>query len=188
MVGNTVITMLIRPLTPADANSYSALRHEMLADAPWAFAGSGPVDDPPCDPAHVRTQLANPEHVIVGAWDGARLVGGAGVLRNTKVKFRHVAFIWGVYVTPTCRGQGLSRRIMIAAIDTARAWQGVAVVRLGVSARSLHAKALYESLGFVVWGVEPDCMRLPGREDARGANEFHLSLALEQGHARTAQG
>lgn len=180
MVGDKVITMLIRPLTPADADVYSALRHEMLADAPWAFAGSGPVDDPSCDPAHVRTQLANPEHVIIGAWDGDRLVGSAGVLRNTKVKFRHIAFIWGVYVSPAWRGQGLSRRIMHAAIDKAREWRGVAVVRLGVSARSIRAKALYESLGFVVWGVEPDCVRLPGQSDSRGIDEFHLSLALDR--------
>lgn len=178
MAGNTVITMLIRPLTPADADAYSALRHEMLADAPWAFAGSGPVDDPSCDPAHVRTQLANPEHVIIGAWDGTRLVGSAGVLRNTKVKFRHTAFIWGVYVTPTCRGQGLSRRIMLAAIETARGWPGVAAVRLGVSAKSARAKALYESLGFSAWGIEPDCIRLPEHGHEPGNDEYHMTLRL----------
>lgn len=180
MAGDAVNTMIIRPLTPTDADAYSALRREMLADAPWAFAGSGPVDDPPCDPAHVRAQLVNPEHVIIGAWDGSRLVGSAGVLRYTKVKFRHAAFIWGVYVTPTYRGQGLSRRILLAAIDAARTWPGVAVVRLGVSAKSVRAKALYESLGFVVWGMEPDCVRLPGQTGERGIDEYHLSLALEQ--------
>lgn len=168
--------MLVRGLTGQDAGAYAALRREMLADAPWAFAGSLD-DDPSCHEGHVRGQLALPENVILGAWDGGRLVGGAGVLRNTRVKFRHSAFVWGVYVTPAWRGKGVARRLMESAIGVARGWPGVTVLRLSAGERSHGARALYGSLGFVVWGVEEERMRLPGQGE--GQAEYHMALMLE---------
>ena len=68
----------------------------------------------------------------------------------------------------------MGRRIVEAALDVARSWPGVEVIGLSASTRSLAAIALYESLGFVRWGLEPDCTRAGGEPD----DELHLQRRL----------
>ncbi|MDQ6607210.1 MAG: GNAT family N-acetyltransferase [Actinomycetota bacterium] len=53
-----------------------------------------------------------------------------------------------LYVVPAHRGHGLGRRLMLAAIDFARA-RGADRMDLGTSEADVVARALYESLGFV---------------------------------------
>ena len=73
-------------------------------------------------------------------------------------------------------GRGLARAVTTAAIDTARSWRGVTVIGLSVSASAPEAIALYESLGFERWGVEPDAVRIDGVSHA----EVHMALDLSR--------
>ncbi len=166
----------IRLLTPEDAPAYAALRREMLVDSPWAFLRS--IDD---DFAVVEREIAaklgENENDIAGAFDDdepSRLLASAGVVRLEPRKTRHRALIWGVYVTPAARGRGLGRAVMNLAIDTARTWPGIDYIWLSVSERTLAARAMYESLGFVTWGTEPDVMRI----GCESAAEHHMHLRL----------
>lgn len=171
----------VRRLSPADIDAYVTLRREMLLDSPWAF-GASPGQDRGGDADHLRTAILSDEYALIGAFDDGGssttpvLVAAAGVLRETGLKFRHIATIWGVYVTPTQRRKGAGRLVVAAAIDAARTWQqsGVARVRLGVSANATAAQRLYESLGFIAWGVEPDCIRV----DGASFDEIYMSLRL----------
>lgn len=164
--------MLIRPLTPADATLYVALRREMLDDSPWAFTSS-PQDDQGLDPAFIAQRLTQPGQAIVGAFDGAptpRLVGAAGLRRHTQIKMSHRAHLWGVYVTPAARCRGVATQILTHTLDLARSWPGVTSVGLSVSARADRARALYEQLGFVTWGHEPAAVVI----DGQACDEFHM--------------
>jgi ribosomal protein S18 acetylase RimI-like enzyme len=62
-------------------------------------------------------------------------------------------------------------------VHHARTWQGVESVALSVSANGTAAKALYESLGFVTWGTEPDSLRIDGSAVAL----HHMVLTLNRG-------
>jgi hypothetical protein len=55
----------------------------------------------------------------------------------------------------------------------------VGFVHLSVSERAEVASALYESLGFVTWGVEPAALRFDGANVA----ERHMQLVLLSGAA-----
>lgn len=160
-------------LKPDDADRYVLLRREMLQDSPWAF-GASLESDRGSDPAQVRASLAREGYGIFAAVDGEQVVGVAGVRREEVTKRRHIAYIWGVYVTPSHRRQGLSRAVVRAAIEAARRWPDIEVIHLSVSEASPHALRVYESLGFAVWGVEPDCLRVGGR----GYTEHHLHLRV----------
>lgn len=172
--------MVVRLLQPTEAEAYAALRREMLADAPWAFS-SDPSHDQKAQAQSVRAglELAAREpggagthlHVVS---EGDRLVAAAGLWRESTVKRRHVAGIWGVYVTPAARGRGLARRVVAAAIETARTWEGVRSVQLSVSANSPAARHVYESLGFVAWGREPGALLVDGVL----YDEVHMARAL----------
>lgn len=137
----------------------------MLRNAPWAF-GSSPEDDRFRDPKVLHAALAAGETTILAATDpgSGRLLASAGVIRESKRKRSHIAMIWGVYTTPDARGRGLARAVVSAAADVARSWDQppIAVIELTVSQNAPHARRLYESLGFVQWGYEPDALRVDG--------------------------
>ncbi|MEK6700832.1 MAG: GNAT family N-acetyltransferase [Planctomycetota bacterium] len=166
--------MLIRSLLPTDANAYTDLRREMLLDAPWAF-GSSPEDDVAVDAASLA-RLGEVGMVIIGAFEDVRLVGSAGVMLRRQRKMAHRAMIWGVYVAPGARGGGVGKAVVRRAMDTARTWPGVTSVSLSASAKAVAAVAMYRSLGFVPWGVEPGCLMI----DGKALDEFHMIAPLGQ--------
>lgn len=168
-------------LAPADADRYVVLRREMLIDTPHAF-GSSPEDDRFRTTDQALASLADPHNAIFAvqaSGQGSGLVAAAGVIRETRAKRRHIASIWGVYVAPMARGRGLGRAVVRAAVSHARTWEGVSAVQLCVSeGASPHqrspARRLYDSLGFLEWGREPEALRV----DGRGYAEIHMSLSL----------
>lgn len=166
--------MVIRSLLPTDAAAYTELRREMLLDSPWAFSSS-PQDDVAVDPASLA-RLGEVGMAIIGAIDEqGRLVGSAGVMLRRQRKMSHRAMIWGVYVTPRARGTGAGRAVVRRAMETARNWPGVTSVSLSASAKAVVAVAMYKSLGFVPWGVEPGCLMI----DGKAIDEIHMVAPLD---------
>jgi len=161
-------------LQPGEAGTYLAIRREMLADSPWAFASS--VEDSEFDPEALASKLREPFQAIVGGFEGGRLVGSAGVYRDRHVKMAHRARVWGMYVTPAARGRGLGEELLLRAIEVARAWAGVNSIGLSVSANAPPALRLYRKLGFVEWGVEPATIVV----DGEAYNEIHMVLMLDR--------
>jgi RimJ/RimL family protein N-acetyltransferase len=165
--------MEVRRLNPSDAAAYVLLRREMLDDSPWAFAASA-ADDLGLDAAHIGTQLGTPTFALIGAFDAGQLIGATGLHLPRHVKMAHRAHIWGVYVTPSQRGMGTGAALMTLALEVARAWPGVTSAGLSVSIRSPEAQRLYERMGFLAWGREPDALRL----DGRAYDEIHMVVDL----------
>jgi RimJ/RimL family protein N-acetyltransferase len=167
----------------------------MLLDAPWAF-GASPEGDKGLDIAHLERSLAGEDYAIfaidapapTGAWADAagetreelELIAGAGIMRARSPKFAHRASIWGVFVEPAYRGNGLGRAVVTAAIVLVRSWPGVDYVDLGASERAPEAQCLYESLGFRAWGREPEATEIGGRR----YDEIHMTLRLRPGDGR----
>lgn len=164
----------IRRLTAEDIDASIALRKAMLADAPGSF-GSSPAQDRGSDPAHVREHLSGwPGQATFGAF-APGLVGSVGLRREVREKEQHKAFIWGMFVAPEYRRQGVGRQLMQSAIEHAGTLGGVERVHLSVTDAAPGALKLYKSLGFVVWGTETDALRLA---DGRSYDEHHMTLVL----------
>jgi RimJ/RimL family protein N-acetyltransferase len=164
-------------LTPDDTARLRVLRAEAIRTEPWSF-GPTPGEDLFESEERARDILADPGHALFGVedlTDPARpLVAMAGIMRSTRAKQAHTVNIWGVYTRPAFRRHGLSRAVMTACIAHARGWGGAAQVALSVSERAPGARALYESLGFRTWGVEPDCVRI----GSESADERFMHLVL----------
>jgi ribosomal protein S18 acetylase RimI-like enzyme len=75
---------------------------------------------------------------------------------------QHTASIWGMYVQPEWRGQGLGERLLEANVDWARR-NDVRIVRLAVVADNGPAIRCYLKQGFTVYGVEPEALYYEGR-------------------------
>lgn len=166
----------IRILAPVDAEAYAALRRESLVDSPLAFLSS-PEDDLAATVERTRPMLARaPTSVVFGAF-AEDLVGIVGIRQDDHAKGAHKAHVWGMYVTPPWRRNGIAANLMRAALDHAANLPGVAWVHLGVSDAMPAARRLYESLGFERWGTEPEALQHEGRL----ADEHHLGLRLGRG-------
>ena len=165
--------MEIRLLRPDEAEALFALRRQSVEDAPLAFAAS-PEDDRSSSPDAVREILARgPDSTVIGAVDEV-LLGMIGLHREPKRKMAHKLHLWGMYVRPEGRGRGVARALLQAALDHARTLDGVTQVKISVTEDADAARALYEELGFRIWGVEPDAIRHGGR----GVSEHHMVFSL----------
>ncbi len=162
---------MIRRLTTDDEGTFTALRLEALESAPLVFASS-PSDDFASDSTRLSHHLdESSDEVIFGAFSG-NLVGVVGVYRGQHEKSAHKAHIWGMYVQPRHRGQGVASRLLHAALSHARVLEGVSIVHLSVSSEANEAHQLYLSAGFRPWGTEPDALRYAGRS----VSEIHMAL------------
>jgi Sortase and related acyltransferases len=167
----TRMELNIRRLGAADASALVELRREALETEPLAF-GASPADDVGLVVESVRGFLGDHEtQAVFGQFDGTRLVGMIGLVKAHKVKQRHKATIWGMYVTPRARNKGVGRALLEAAIGHARGW-GLDQLQLSVTEAAPTARRLYEAAGFRLWGQEPRSLHWNGRF----VDEYHLVL------------
>jgi RimJ/RimL family protein N-acetyltransferase len=147
---------LIRQLSGDDAADFQALRLQGLAECPTAFAASHAEEVGDAVEAVAERLRSDGVFGVYGAFDQAdRLVGVAGLGRESMRRLAHKAVLWGMYVAPQARRQGVARRIVSHVLAQAGSEEGLRQVNLGVHAGNIAARALYESLGFAAWGTEP---------------------------------
>ncbi|MDG7011393.1 MAG: GNAT family N-acetyltransferase [Nitrososphaerota archaeon] len=84
---------------------------------------------------------------------GDRPVGMISLAFNERVKTRHVANIYGFYVSPAARGRGIGMSVLKAAVSLARRNKGIVKVRPSVNPRFRAASSLYEEAGSGVTGA-----------------------------------
>ena len=164
----------IKILTASDAYAFFELRRQLLVETPLAFPSS-PEDDIASTIADTHTLLArSSECVVIGAFDDD-LAGIAGLLRDRHDKCRHKVMIWGMYVAPSHRGQGVGAELLEAALEHARSMPGVEWVYLTVSSAAPGARRLYERAGFELWGTEPEAFR----HDGESVVDYHMARRLD---------
>ena len=120
----------IRVLSEADAADYWAVRLRGLREEPESFGSAyeESVDTPLEDV--VRRLRASADCFVLGTF-AKHLVGTVGCHRKEGLKLRHKAMIWGMYVSPECRGRGLGRTLLTAAIARAGSCRLGAVAAAG---------------------------------------------------------
>jgi ribosomal protein S18 acetylase RimI-like enzyme len=165
----------IRRLAPADAEALVKVRREALLTEPLAF-GAADTEELALLTFARRALGEREQQAVFGQVDGGELAGMVGVIRVAGLKEQHKSYVWGMYVAPRARGQGVGRALMQAAIGHARGWPGVEQVQLSVTEASASARRLYVALGFRRWGTEPRALCWEGRY----LDEEHLVLHLRE--------
>ena len=169
--------MLIRPLTPADAPAFWALRLRGFEESPTSF-GTEPEEwrvHPVLEAEQLLGQTTGtPDDVVLGAFD-AELVAHMGLRRETRRKRAHKAKLWGLYVAPEARGHGVGLRLVEALVERARKVPGLAVLELTVMAANAAALAIYQRVGFRRFGYQVRAAKI----DNVYVAEEHLMLDLD---------
>lgn len=153
--------MHLRLLTPDDAEAWWQLRLEMLRNDPESFADSAEEHETTTvEAARQRLAAGDPvENFVVGAFEDVNLVGTAGFFRRENDKERHKGHVWGVYVSPSQRGKGVGKALMLEITSRARQLNGLEQITLVASAH-LPAQKLYESVGFESYGLERRSLKI----------------------------
>ncbi|HTV86187.1 MAG TPA: GNAT family N-acetyltransferase [Dyella sp.] len=170
--------MTIRVLDAGDAAAYQRLRLLALQDSPTAFSASYEEEvGRSLDDVAARIAPAPDGSIrMLGAFHGQALAGFVALIHPQRAKLRHGAEIAGMFVAPAQRRRGLGRALLGAAIDQARALDGVRQLKLGVNATNTAARVLYESAGFLPYGLEPDALYVGGQF----FGQAHYLLRLNQ--------
>jgi ribosomal protein S18 acetylase RimI-like enzyme len=146
----------IRRLGPTDADDYRSIRLAALRGDPGAFGSTYEAEvQRPAD--HFVQRLTS--SVVFGAYVDGVIVGMAGYKREEGVRDRHKAFVWGTYVQPRRRRQGVAAALLEAVLRCADG--EVEQLTLTVVKDNPEALALYRRLGFEVYGIEPRALKSP---------------------------
>jgi RimJ/RimL family protein N-acetyltransferase len=148
---------VIRPLRADEAETYRDIRLEALRLHPEAF-GSSFEEESARGLAWFAERLSGT--TVFGGFRGEALLGTAGFMPETGLKRAHKGHLWGMYLRAEARGSGLAAGLVAAVVDHARG--RVEVLLLSVTEGNVPARRLYETFGFVAWGVEVKALRVEG--------------------------
>ncbi|WP_186815001.1 GNAT family N-acetyltransferase [Terrabacter aerolatus] len=139
----------LRVIGADDWEDFRAVRLEALADAPDAFGAT--LAEASAQPPEVwRERAAGPGPVVLAFADHGPVAMGGLFVPDASDD----AFVWGMWVRPTFRGDGVAARILERLLEHADR-VGRPVV-LHVSQGNDSARRLYERHGFVTTGeVQP---------------------------------
>jgi hypothetical protein len=121
--------------------------------------------------------LLVPERVLfVGRLDGV-IVGSAQLVRPARNNEAQAfaARLEHSFIAPYARGHGLARTMTLRVEDAARGL-GYHVLNLDVRETQEAAIALYESMGYIRWGVHP-CYARSGGRTVRGIHYYKVLQA-----------
>ena len=147
-------------VSAADAPANRDLMLEAYERHPEAFTSSPSeyVDSPMTRWVDRLPPGDNPHSLVLGAFDDAgRLVGVAGLSVEDKIKARHKGTLFGMYVVPAARAQGLGAQLV----------QGVLEF---LAARGYpDAKAVHTAEESLIFALPPELRKdMRAAEKARG--------------------
>lgn len=165
---------VITEIKNAQADQYKAFLLAGLNDHPDLFrltvADEQDASFPTANTADSFTLVAADE---VGNWLGVVSFEREGRNRH---KLRHKGLLFRMYVAKTAAGQGIGRALIRAVIERARLLPELEQINLTVVAHNARARQLYESIGFVCYGIESNALKGNGVY----ADEAFYQLRLEK--------
>lgn len=167
----------IRELTPNDAQQFRALRRMALQLSEDGFVNA--LEDWDSKPTvaiqeMLREELNSLNDFILGAFHNQTLVGMIGFFRPSKPKLGRKGHIWGTFLLPEWRSQGVGGKLLDELIRRAEKLPGLDQIQLTCINRNKNIISLYRSRGFRIFATEQSAVRIGNYY----YDELYMSLDL----------
>ena len=150
----------LRKLTAADASQYHDFRLLALEQEPYVFASDAQEQRGASLEVIERMLSSDPQSFVLGAYLETELIGMIGLGRETRQKISHKASIWGFYVKQNARDQRIGKSLLNKTLEFAEQQPGLEFIRLVVDTSQTNAIHLFEQVGFVIYGVEKNMLKV----------------------------
>ena len=157
----------VKTLPPERWREAMELRLQGLKTDPIAF-GSSYEEEENFTEAKWQRRMAN----ALFALSDDKPVGTITYLFDNKVKTKHIARIFGVYVDPNYRGCGIGKKLLERALELIQENKNVVKIQLMVNQKQNAAVALYKNMGFIVVGQL--------KKEIKVGDEFYDELVMEK--------
>ncbi|MDR3503228.1 MAG: GNAT family N-acetyltransferase [Legionella sp.] len=141
--------------TEADWLAFQALRRSALQNTPEAF-GSSYEEEIIMSTDSFKECYKKCD--VFGAFMDKSLVGCVGFFIQAPIKMSHRGVLFSMYVIPTCRNKGIANLLVKTVIEHAK--KSVLQVHATVVTNNQSALNLYEKHGFVIYGTEPNSLKV----------------------------
>ncbi len=138
----------IQPLPESRWEECRDLRLEGLKEEPLAFGSSYEEEE-----ILTEQEWRKRNNNAICALDNNFPVGMVVVICESKLKAKHIANIFGLYVKKSHRGNGVGNRLMEGAIQKLKEAEWIKKIRLTVNTEQTAAIGLYKKFGFKEVGV-----------------------------------
>lgn len=114
-------------------------------------------------------RMADPDGagIAFGAFLDGELAGTVALEFSSKTKTKHKVHVVGMFVLETCRGRGIGKALIQAAIEYACSRHDLRLMTLTLTQGNEFALGLYEACGFKQFGVEPMAILTPAGYKAK---------------------
>jgi ribosomal protein S18 acetylase RimI-like enzyme len=145
---------------------YKKIRLDALKNEPSVFGSSFEEENEFTEELWKQRSLS-----ALIAYSNSKPIGLLVYIISNRIKTKHVATIYSVYVNKGYRGQGVGKRLLKEALDNIKRNLGVIKVDLAVNPEQISAVKLYENIGFKAVG----CLSKEVYVD----NKFYDQLLME---------
>ena len=154
----------LRPLEPEDFAAFLELQQDAVLNAPEVFGSDYDWFDTLSKLSkeqRYQDYMHFPHVYLLGAFTSTtQLVGLIGFSNDkTLPKTRHKGKIWGMYVIPEERGQGIASTLVDTVLSAAEDLD-IELVQLSVGTQNKDSYSLYLRKGFTVYGTELRAMKV----------------------------
>jgi len=149
-----------RILNIKDIDDYKSIRLELLKGNPANF-GSSFEEESQFDNVMWERRLNNKNATSIAAYYEEEIVGICVVVKNPRLKMKHVAHLNSMYVKLNQRRLGISKGLLNCAFELLQGSE-VELMNLSVVEQNANAIALYKSFGFIENGIDQKAIKHQG--------------------------
>lgn len=157
----------VKALPPERWREARELRLQALKTDPIAF-GSSYEEEESLAEAEWQSRMKN----ALFAVSDDKPVGTITYVFSDRVKTKHIARIFGVYVDPNYRGRGFGKKLLRNALELIQKNKGVVKIQLMVNQDQDAAVELYKDMGFVIVGQI--------KKEIKVGEQFYDELIMEK--------
>lgn len=160
------MSIKIIKLSPQRWEEYKQIRLEALKNEPTAFDVTPEEESQRINDnweQEVQGLFNSQTKTALFAQLNDRLIGMVGAGIGETKKSRHIAVIFGMYVVPDFRGQGIAKELMVNLLKDLKENHQIEKVNLGVYTHHVQAVSLYKKLGFRIIGTLEKELKVDGK-------------------------